>query len=129
MINHARGSILIDKLVDSELFRKYNLFHGTRDWLPCYRVTKKPHTVPVFRQTDLFGNIHYTTIRFNEILTSFLQFLPAFFRMHFLTLLKLSCIRPNHRFLSCHPNVTLWREGILYLYGNYAENRKQIPRK
>jgi len=72
-------SILNDKLVDSELVRKYSLFHGTRDWLPCYRITKNPRTVPIQKKTDLFGNIHYSIRRLNEILTSFFLFFAAIY--------------------------------------------------
>ena len=107
--------ILIDKLFDSELVRKYTLFHDTRDWLPCYRVIKNPQTAPVLRQTDLFSNIPYSNIRFNEILNSFLQFFPSFYWMHFLTPSYLSCIRPNQRLLSCHPSGMLWRDIIWYI--------------
>ena len=35
-------SVLVEKLVDSELVRKCTVFHGTRNWLPCYCVTMLP---------------------------------------------------------------------------------------
>jgi len=94
-----------------------------------YRVIKNPQTAPVLKQTDLFSNIHYSIIRFNEILTSFLRFFPAVFRMRFLTLSYLLCTRQNHRLFSCQPSGMLWTDRILNLYGNYGEIRKQIPGK
>jgi len=118
--------ILFDKLLDSLLVRKYISFHGTRVWLPCYRVIKNPQTSPFLRPTDLFSNIHYSIIRFNEILTYFLRFFRAFFRMLFLTPSYLSCTRQYLRLLSCQVSGILWTGRTLYLYGNYAEIRKQI---
>jgi len=88
-----------------------------------YRVIKNPQTAPVLRQTDLFSNIQYSIIRFNEILTSFLRFFAAVFRMRFLTLSYLLCTRQNHRLLSCHFSGILWTDRILNLYGNYGEIR------
>ena len=81
-----------------------------------YRVTKNPQTAPVLRQTDLFSNIHYSIIRFNEILTSFLRFFLSFYRMHFLTLSYLLYTRPNHRLLSCQPSGILLTDIIYYIY-------------
>jgi hypothetical protein len=41
-------SVLIEKLVVSELVRKFTFFHGSLNWLPCYRVTVLPwHRVTV----------------------------------------------------------------------------------
>jgi len=84
------------------LVRIYTLFHAHEIG---YRVTKNLQTAPVLKKTDLFSNIHYSIRRFIEILTSFLQFIPANYRMHFLTVSKLSCTPQNT--VSCLANLVI----------------------
>jgi hypothetical protein len=82
-------SVLIEKLVFSDLVRKYLLFHGTRSWLPCYVLLWYCVTaVLCYRVTVLacyqeptdcfsrkqFCSIRYTIIRFTVILFFHLRF-------------------------------------------------------
>ena len=75
--------------------------------LPCCRVTNSLQTVPVLRQTNLFGSIQCTVRSFIVILFFHLRLFqrselfpflsPRTLLMHFLTLSEASHSRPNHR--------------------------------
>jgi hypothetical protein len=67
-------SVLTEKLVVSELVRKFTLLHGTRNWLlcylvtvlPCYRVTLLPcylvTVLPLYRVTLLLLPCYRVTV-------------------------------------------------------------------
>ena len=104
-------SVLIEKLVFSELGRKYAFLHGTRNWLPCYQ----EHTNCSY--CKLFDSIHYTILRFNVILFFHLPFFHPSDLFPFVlnstlmnallnSLIAVTC-SPNHHLCSCLPDDNL----------------------
>ena len=73
MINHPRGSIHLSSFQEISSFKAGQEIHFV-SWntilLPCYRVTLLPfYQEPTHcSYRNLFGNIHYTIIRFTVIL-------------------------------------------------------------